>query len=424
MAIELLKPLAAHKLGDGLHSDGGGLFLKVAGPSAVWTFRYTSPSGKRREMGLGVANRSTVALATKSLEDARRAAAEARDQIKRGKDPIDERDAQKSAQRAADAAKKAAAKVAELTLARAARAYHGRVIEPNRTAKHAREWIGSLENHVPKTLWHAPIATITAPVLLDCIADLQAKVPETASRVRQRLEAIFDDCEFRGLSTGNPARAIRRKLRENKRGRDRGHFAALDYPKAPEFMRLIRARPAIAARALEFAVLTAARTGEVIGATWDEFDLQAGVWTLPAKRTKAGEVHVVYLSAPALAIAKSMLELNQPYVFPSPELDGKPLSNMAMLTLLRRMDADKVTTVHGLARATFSTWAYDLNMARPDVIEACLAHQEEDRVKSAYNRAQFNAERKALLAAWAAYLGSAAPIEAANDAGTAGRKAA
>ena len=243
----------------------------------------------------------------------------------------------------------------------------------------------------------------------DFIIELQAKVPETASRVRQRLEAIFDDAEFRWLSAGNPARAIRRKLSETKKARKRGSFAALPYAQVPAFVKLLQARECISARALEFAVLTTARTGEVIGATWDEFDLAAGVWTVPAARMKGGERHTVYLAERAREIVTGMQELAQRFVFPAPTLDDKRLSNMAMLTLLRRMDADKTTTVHGLCRASFSTWAYETGAARPEVIEACLAHREADKVKAAYNRAQFASERAALLAAWADHCAGKAP---------------
>lgn len=182
------------------------------------------------------------------------------------------------------------------TLARVARAYHERVIEPNRTCKHAAQWIASLEQHVPPELWHRPIDEIDAPTLLDAIAELQAKIPETTSRVRQRLEAVFDDGEFRNLCHGNPARAIRRKLRETKRNRERRHFMALPYRDAPIFIARLRACRGIAARALEFAVLTAARTGEITGAMWAEFDLDAAVWTVPSCRMKGGESHTVYLS--------------------------------------------------------------------------------------------------------------------------------
>lgn len=249
-----------------------------------------------------------------------------------------------------------------------------------------------------------PIGDIDAPELLDFVVDLFGKVPETASSVRQRLESVFEDAVFRKLCAGNPAAAVRRKLREVRRDRDRGRLAALPFSKAPAFLRELSARDGIAARALEFGMLTAARTGEILGAKWEEFDRGTGVWTVPAERMKASEAHVVYLSLRAVSVVESMRELRQPFVFPSPGLDGAPLSNMAVLILLRRMDADKATIVHGLCRATFSTWAYETAAARPDVIEACLVHRESDRVKAAYNRAQFAAERRALLLDWAEYL--------------------
>lgn len=407
--IHLLSVRQVQTAGDGDYADGGGLLLRVRGASATWVFRFTSPAGRRREMGLGVVERGNPAMAGASLTGARERAQAARSLLAQGIDPIDEREARRRAQKAEAAAKKLESRRETLTLARVARDYHERVVEPARTAKHAAQWIASLENHVPDALWHAPIDSITAPVLLDFIADLQARVPETASRIRQRLETIFDDAEFRGLCSGNPARAIRRKLRETKRGRERRSFAALAIAEVPAFVRALRRQEGIAARALEFALLSAARTGEVLGATWSEFDLDAGVWTVPAARMKGGERHVVHLAPRAVEIVRRMAELGGAYVFPSPLNTARPLSNMAMLNVLRRMGVDRQTTVHGLCRATFSTWAYETGAARPDVIEACLAHREADRVKAAYNRAQFAAERRALLQAWVDYLDGRAP---------------
>jgi integrase len=326
----------------------------------------------------------------------------------RGVDPLDERNAQKLSKRQAEAAKKAEARRDELTLARAARAYHERVIEPQRTAKHAAQWISSLENHVPAVLWHKPIADIAAPELLDCIVDVHARVPETARRMLQRLDAVFDDCVFRTHCSGNPAAAIKRKLREFPGVRERGEFGSLDYRIAPEFMRKLRAIPGTSARCLEFTILTVARTNESIGCCESEFDLHGGVWTVPPARMKSSgkkkrEKHVVYLCPRAIQIVQDQIGLDPHYVFPSAKLDGRPLSNMAMLMQLRRMGVAEMTTVHGF-RSTFSTWANETGMARPDVIEACLAHQEENRVRAAYNRAQFTKERATLLVAWADFL--------------------
>ncbi|MGN6529320.1 MAG: tyrosine-type recombinase/integrase [Burkholderiaceae bacterium] len=400
--------------GEGDHTDGGGLLLRVRVGSASWVLRYTAASGKRREMGLGNARRGSVAQAGDALTLARRLAHEARELLQAGRDPIDERDRKRDTAREADAKQKASKARDQQTLARVARAYHEGVIEPSRSVKHAAQWIASLEHHVPPELWHAPIDTITAPALLDALsgvralADAEVQVPETLKRVRQRLDTVFEHAIFHGWAKTNPAAAVRRKLREGQGRRDRGQHAALPFREAPAFMARLRQQQGIGARCLEFALLTAARTGEAIGARWAEIDLDAAVWTVPAERMKAGEPHVVHLSQRAVEVLEGLQGLDDVFVFPSPlQREGKPsqpLSNMAMLTVLDRMGERERTTVHGLCRATFSTWANETGAERPDVVEACLAHRESDLVKAAYNRARFNAERRALLEAWAAYL--------------------
>jgi integrase len=391
-------------------SDGGGLILRLRGQSASWVFRYTAATGKRREMALGVARLGTNAQAGDSVTIARTLAHEARELLLRGTDPIDDRDARRAAAQAVDQAKKSAGKRERTTLARVAREHHERVIEPSRTDKHAAQWIASLEHHVPEEIWHAPIDSITPPALLAALsgvralADADVRVPETLQRVRQRLDAVYQDAIFHGLCATNPAAAIKRKMTEAQGKRERGQFAALPYREAPAFMAQLREQPGIAARCLELAMLTTARTGEVIGATWPEFDLEAGVWVVPAERMKGSEDHTVHLVPRAIEILEAQKKLGTTYVFPSPVLDDSPLSNMAMLTVLKRMKMQDRTTVHGLCRATFSTWANETGAARADVIEACLAHKEADKIRAAYNRAQFMQERCALLDAWAEYL--------------------
>lgn len=399
---------------EGDHNDGGGLLLRVRGDSASWVLRFTSPSGRRREMGLGIARRGSPAQAGDSLVLARKEAHKARELLQQRVDPIEERDRSREVAKQTEAAKKAETKRERWTLARAARDYHERVIEPSRTCKHAAQWISSLENHVPAALWNAPVATIEAPALLAALLDLKPherarnikseRVPETTQRVRQRLDAVFEDAAFHGRCASNPAAAIRRKMREAMPRKDAGEFAALAYREAPAFMAQLRVAEGIAARCLEFAVLTAARTSEALGAAWSEIDTGAASWVIPKERMKAGEPHTVHLSARALEIVESMRGLDAQLVFPSTMKPGKPQSNMAMLTLLGRMRMRDRTTVHGVCRATFSTWANETSAARPDVVEACLAHREADRVKAAYNRAKFIAERRALMDAWAAFL--------------------
>jgi integrase len=405
MALAQFSALEIKHAKPGVLYDGGGLELHVQDGGARAVLRYVAPSGQRRSMGLGSLDRSSTQAVGRSLAEARRQAHEARTLLARGLDPIDDRKSQRQQARVAAAAKKTAAAQEQATLARVAREYHARVIESTRTAKHAAQWIASLENNVPQELWHRPIQEVTAPLLLDAIASLQFRIPETASRIRQRLEAVFDEAEFREVSKGNPARAIRRKLGELKKGRRVArHFAALSFAQVPAFVERIREAPGVAARALEFGVLTASRTREIIGAEWKEFDLEAGVWTVPRERMKGNEEHVVFLSPSAIEIVKRQQGRNTRFVFPSPVRPANPLSNMGMLTLVRRLGASKETTVHGLCRSSFSTWAYENGVARPEVIEAALAHREKDLVKRAYNRARFNAERRNLLEAWADFV--------------------
>ncbi len=405
---------------DGDHSDGGGLLLRIRAESAAWVFRYTSPAGKRREMGLGACHRGSVAQSGDSLTTARRAAHDARELLARCIDPLEEKVQRRAAAAAAQQARKAQQALTHWTLARCARDYHERVIEPSRTSRHAAQWITSLENHIPAALWNKPIAEVQAPELLAALLAIRpherarrvapgAKLAETAQRIRQRLDAVLEDAIFHERCTANPAAALRRKMRETMPRKDAGNFAALPYREAPAFMQRLQAMPGTAARTLEFALLTAARTGEALGARWPEFDLQARTWTCPAERMKASgkdkaEPHLVHLSERVLQILQGQIGQHPALVFPSTVKPDAPQSNMAMLAVLKRMGERQRTTVHGVCRATFSTWAYETNAARPDVIEACLAHREADKVKAAYNRAVFNEERRALLAAWAEYL--------------------
>jgi integrase len=365
-------------------------------------------------MGLGVAYRSSAAQAGESLITARQAAHTAREQLGRGIDPLEAREASKHAAREAEAARKLKQNSEHWTLARCARAYHERVIERTRTAKHAAQWISSLEHHVPAEIWHAPINSIEPPLLLQALLDAmpheRARRPgdlsETLRRVRQRLDAVFEDAMFYKRCGSNPAAAILRKLHESRPAGDKGQFLALDYRHAPSLLGRIRALPGTAARCLEFAVLTASRTSEALLASWDEIDLDRRVWTVKAERMKLGQEHPVYLSPRAVEIARAQAGQDATLVFPSPQpgREGKPLSNMALLATLDRLEVRDRTTVHGLCRATFSTWANETDSARPDVVEACLAHREADHVRRAYNRAKFADERRALLLAWANYL--------------------
>jgi integrase len=394
------------RVGD--HGDGDGLFLRVSRSGASWVLRYTAPNGRRREMGLGAADRSTDKSCGESVVRARGARDDALYLVRKGIDPIDQRDAAraqaKAEQQAKVEAEKTAGQLDRNTLCRVARKYHAEEIEPQRSTKHAAQWIASLELNIPVDLWHAPISSIKAPALFQALAQLQLKIPVTASRIRQRLEAIFDDAMFNELCAANPAASIKARLAKRPKGREKGEYAARPYDRVPAFAAALRQQPGTAARALEFALLCASRTGEVLGATWDEIDERSGTWTIPAARMKGKKEHAVFLSSRALEILKKARELQSVFVFPSPVDIRRPMSNMAMLAVLRRMGLAKKTTVHGVCRASFSTWANELGIARSDVIEACLAHSsKKDPVRAAYNRASYNAERRDLLKAWADY---------------------
>lgn len=401
---------------EGTYSDGGGLMLCVRGESASWVLRYTSPTGRRREMGLGATARANVKQAGESMTEARDAAERARKLLREGADPITDRANRREASREHERARKSERERERWTLARCAREYHERVVEPVKTAKHAAQWIASLENHMPAAVWNKPIGDVTAPELLAALLAIKPherarnrggdKLPETVRRIRQRLDSIYQDAIFHGRCAVNVAAAVRRKLSEGMPKGKAGSFAALAPGEAPALMARLRQMQGTAARCLELAMLTAARTNEVLSAEWQEFDMHAAVWTVPAAKMKAREVHTVFLSEQAVALLKARHAIRgtAKLVFPSPTDDRKPLSNMAMLAVLDRLGYREQTTVHGLCRATFSTWANENDAARPDVIEACLAHRESDKVRAAYNRAKFNDERRALLAAWAAFL--------------------
>lgn len=402
------KPLAD------VHADNRGLMLSVSPTAKSWVLRLYL-GGKERRVGLGT-------YPELGLKEARAKAESERVQTRKdGQTKADRGRSDRSARAAAAEQAKADRDRVHWTLARCARDYHERVVEPTRTAKHAAQWISSLENHVPAALWHRAVADITAPELLAALLDVKPHerarnlsqgdhVQETVQRIRQRLDAVFEDAGFHGRCTSNPAAAIRRKLREATPSRQRGEFKALPYAEASTLVAQLRHADGTAARCLEFAMLTAARTSEAIGAAWAEIDLQAATWVIPKERMKANEPHLVPLSPRAVEILRAQLGQDAQLVFPSPmtldreDGDRKPLSNMALLTLLGRMDYRHRTTVHGLCRATLSTWANETGAARPDVIEACLAHEESNRVRAAYNRAKFNEERRALLMAWADYL--------------------
>ena len=297
-----------------------------------------------------------------------------------------------------------------------AKAYHEKHVEPLRTFKHGQQWINSIEQHVPAALLDATLDRITAIALLDGLVPILRKVPETGSRIYQRLAAIFDAAVIDGMRPDNPATPIRRELRKRAGPRRRDNFESMPYQQVAAFTRRLQAAAGNSPRCLEFAILTAARTSEALTAHWAEFDRQARTWTIPATKMKCRERHVVYLSDRVLEILDGQEGQNETFVFPSPRSLEAPMSNMSLLVTLRRLGI-KGVTVHGF-RSTFSTWANELGIAKPDAIEAALAHREQNAVRRAYNRSQFLAERRALMVAWGDFLEGRAVVRADGSAVT------
>jgi integrase len=389
---------AAKAKGPTVLHDGGGLYLRVSPTgSKSWVFRFQL-NGKRRDMGLGP-------YPDISLAEARRKAAEHRHQRREGIDPLDGKAAQRQAQRLAVAKGRTFREMAEEFIGRN---------EPGwRNAKHRQQWRNTLATYVYPVLGELPVAAIDVGFVVQVLDPIWSKKPETASRVRGRIEAVLDAATVRGFRHGvNPAQwkgNLAHILPPRARVRKVAHHAALPFDEMPTFLAALRSRQGMAARALEFTALTAARTGEVLGARWREIDMTAKVWTVPGERMKAGRDHRVPLSDPALDVLEKVLPLalmadaaanpGAP-VFPGPRR-ALPMSNMTMLMLLRRMKRDDLTA-HGF-RSTFSDWAAERTAYPREVVEMALAHAVENKVEAAYRRGDLFEKRRKLMEAWAAF---------------------
>lgn len=392
----------------GFYADGDGLYLQVTDSgSRSWVFRFKA-GGRTRDMGLGSLN--TVGLA-----EARGMAAECRRQRLQGIDPIE--------------ARKFGRVQAQLDAARSLTFddCRDKFIASHRAAwandKHLKQWESTLKTYVTPVFGALPVQNVDVALVLKALEPIWITKPETAGRVRGRVERILDWARARGFRLGeNPARwrghldmllAPRAKVRRVK------HHAALPYSELPGFLAKIRERDAVAARALEFAILTAARTGEVLGARWNEIDLENNIWTVPASRMKAGREHRVPLSIAVFTVLERLKAVRQnDFVFPG-ERPKKPLSNMSMLMMLRRAGRADLT-VHGF-RSTFRDWAAEQTNFPREVAEAALAHVVADRTEAAYRRGDLFEKRRNLMAAWAAYSqaepnvgGTVIPIERAK----------
>ena len=363
----------------GRHADGGGLYLSISsngGRRWVFLFRW---HGKPTEIGLGSARDVTLARA-------RELAAQARARLAEGISP-------KDARRPSGGS----------TFGECA----DRVIEAMRpswrNSKHAGQWEMTLKEYAAP-LRRLPVNAVTTQDVLSVLKPLWNEKPETASRLRGRIERVLDAAKAQGLRTGeNPARwrGHLDQLLPKRQVLSRGHHAAMNYTKLPAFIADLRARQATAALALEFTILTAARSGEVLGARWEEFDLEHAVWTVPANRMKAGREHRVPLSKRALKILQAIDRVDaNDFVFTG-QKPGRPFSVMALHMVLRRMNVE-AATVHGF-RSAFRDWAAECTNFPNEVCEAALAHVIENKAEAAYRRGDLFEKRRKLMEAWAVY---------------------
>ena len=367
----------------GRYGDGDGLFLLVgASGSRSWVVRVQK-NGKRRDIGLGSASKVPLALA-------RERSARVRSQIEVGIDPVAER--RKSA--------------GVPTFREAAALVHAETQKGWRNGKHNKQWLSSRETHCFPAIGDVSVAELDGPAVRDVLSAIWLTKGETARRIRQRIIAVMDWSVGKGYRSAPLAMsAIDKSLPRQKRGAK--HHAAMPFTALPEFMQSIRARASLGRLALEFLILTAARSGEVRGATWNEIDGDAALWTIPGDRMKAGREHVVPLSEGALAVLEKMRVWGsrptdpKELIFPGTKL-GKPISDMTLTKVLRDMGLNAVP--HGF-RSSFKDWASETTDFPNELSEAALAHAIPNKAEAAYRRGSMLEKRRAMMTAWGRHNG-------------------
>lgn len=375
----------------GLLNDGNGLNLQIAGnDSKSWVLRYKL-NGKARSLGLGPLRDVSLGLARERAADARR-------EIFNGVDVVESRRVRKIASRLDVAKSKSFDEVAEQFITSHRAGW--------RNKKHAAQWRSTLRTYASPVFGKLPVAAVDIRLVLQVLQPVWVVKPETASRLRGRIEAVLGYAKALKLREGeNPAQwrgnldallPARSKICRVK------HHSALAYAEVGAFMVDLRQRDAVAARALELAILAACRTSEVLNATWHEIDLANRVWVIPENRMKIEKEHRIPLSDAAIAVLEAMQSVGQgEYIFPGMRR-GKPLSNMAMLLLLRRMERGDLT-VHGF-RSSFRDWCAEQTSFPSEVAEMALAHSVGNKVEAAYRRGDLFEKRRRLMDAWASYI--------------------
>ena len=370
----------------GLHADGAGLGLKISPSGAAsWSFRYTL-AGKAREMGLG-------AVHTVGLGEARKRAKKARLDVHDGVDLV----AQKHATKTSAAAAMTFSRVAEMYLAAHAPSW--------RNDTHRAQWKQTLADYILPVLGEMNVAAVDTGAVMRVIEPLWHTKPETASRVRGRIEAILSYASAREWRSGmNPAQwrgHLETMLPARAKVRAVVHHAALPWQSMPQFMAALRAREGVAARGAEFCILTAARSGEAREARWSEIDLDVKLWTIPASRMKGGKAHRVPLSDAAVAVLHRIPRGDRDaHVFPG-MMPRQPLSDVAISKIVK-LAAGLAITLHGF-RSTFRDWTAEATVYPRELAEKALAHTLESKVEAAYQRADMLAKRRDMMNAWAEF---------------------
>jgi integrase len=396
----------------GRYCDGDGLYLLVKKSGArFWVFRYKVNGSKLREAGLGRAGegRNSVRLA-----EARDKASALFRQVKNGVDPLAARDAAGAAAKAA--AQDAAGK--RVTFREAARRFIDGHTPSWRNPKHAAQWGATIATYVNPDFGDLPVGDIATAHVLAAVEPIWLTKPETASRLRGRIERILDFAKTRGWRLGeNPAAwkgHLALILPARSKVRKVEHHAALPWREIGEFMLSLKGQAGVGARALRFAILTAARSGEVRGARWSEIDMSAATWVVPADRMKGGREHRVPLSGPAFDILREMAQVrvsNEPdaLVFPGRDA-GRPLSDMSLTAVLRRMGRGELTA-HGF-RSSFRDWAAETTAYPAELVEMALAHAVGNKVEAAYRRGDLFEKRRRLMDDWATHCSTPSNMQA------------
>ena len=385
----------------GYHADGPntGLYLQItpndSGVTRSWVYRYTSPTTrKRRELGLGPTK-------VRKLADARSLSAELRLKVLNGIDPKDERDRIRF--------EGIAARAHQITFDEAVKQCIAAKSAEWKNIKHGQQWRNTLTAYASPLLGRVPVESITIELVHKVLQPIWISKTETATRVRQRIETVLDWCKARGYCKGdNPASlkgGLGELLPKSQKIKKVEHHAALPYQRANEFVTALRRKSSVTSMALEFMLLTACRTGEIIGAKWEEIDFVTNIWTIPPERMKAGEQHRVPLCKRAIQILNLMkAQVQNEYVFPSHSIaKNTHISTGSCLVAMKKMPAFKGYTPHGL-RSTFRDWASETTSFANETLELALAHTIRNKSEAAYRRQDQLEKRVKLMQQWQTFI--------------------